>query len=75
MTFVKEMLEVRETTKNISVDVPFNTNNIGFGSGYLSYMGSKTYGNTKEMQKQDIISQLKQNVIQLQTAITKLEEE
>lgn len=69
------MVEVKEFTKNITISVPFNTNNIGFGGGYLSYMGSKTYGNTKEMQKQDIISQLKENVIQLQIAITKLEEE
>ena len=69
------MVEIKEFTKNISIIVPFNTNDIGFGGGYLSYMGSKTYGNTKEMQKQDIISQLKENVIQLQTAITKLEEE
>lgn len=69
------MVEVKEFTKNITISVPFNTNNIGFGGGYLSYMGSKTYGNTKEMQKQDIINQLKENVIQLQIAITKLEEE
>tara|TARA_B100001094_G_C18094563_1_gene752315 strand:- start:897 stop:1106 length:210 start_codon:yes stop_codon:yes gene_type:complete len=69
------MVEVKEFTKHITISVPFKTNNIGFGGGHLSYMGSKTYGNTKEMQKQDIISQLKENVIQLQTAITKLEEE
>ena len=68
------MVEIKEFTKNISIIVPFNTNDIGFGGGYLSYMGSKTYGNTKEMQKQDIISQLKENVIQLQTVITELEE-
>jgi len=69
------MVEIKEFTKDITISVPFNTNNIGFGGKHLSYFGSKTYGNTKEMQKQDIISQLKENVIQLQTAITKLEEE
>ena len=68
------MVEIKEFTKDITISVPFNTNNIGFGGKHLSYFGSKTYGNTKEMQKQDIISQLKENVIQLQTAITKLEE-
>ena len=62
-------------TKDISISVPFDTNNIGFGGKHLIYFGSKTYGNTKDMQKQDIINQLKENVIQLQTAITELEEE
>ena len=69
------MVKIKEFTKHISVYVPFTTESIGFGGNQLSYMGSKTHGNTKDMQKQDIISQLKENVIQLQTAITKLEEE
>ncbi len=69
------MVKIREFAKDISISVPFNTENVGFGGGYLSYFGSKTYGNTKKQQKQDIISQLKLNVIQLQTVITELEEE
>jgi len=69
------MVKIKEFTKNITVLVPFTTENIGFGGNELAYFGSKTHGNTKDMQKQDIISQLKLNVIQLQTVITELEEE
>ena len=69
------MATIKEFAKNITVHVQFTTDNIGFGGNQLAYFGSKTYGNTKDMQKQDILSQLKLNVIQLQTAITELEEE
>lgn len=69
------MIQIKEFTKDISISVPFDTNNIGFGGKHLTYFGNKIYGNTKDMQKQDIISQLKENVIQLQTAIAYLEEE
>tara|TARA_R110002072_G_scaffold269287_1_gene428589 strand:- start:174 stop:383 length:210 start_codon:yes stop_codon:yes gene_type:complete len=68
------MVKIKEFTKHISVYVEFDTESIGFGGNHLTYMGSKTYGNTKKQQKQDIISQLKLNVIQLLTAITELEE-
>ena len=69
------MIKIKEFTKSISIYVPFTTENIGLGSNKLSYFGSKTYGITKNMQKQNIINQLKLNVMQLQTAITELEKE
>lgn len=69
------MIKIKEFTKSISIYVPFTTENIGLGGNELLYFGSKTYGITKNMQKQNIISQLKLNVMQLQTAITELEKE
>ena len=69
------MATINEYAKNIVVHVQFTTDNIGFGGNQLAYFGSKTHGNTKDMQKQDILSQLKLNVIQLETVITELEEE
>ena len=69
------MATLKEFAKSISVHVKFTTDNVGLGSNQLAYFGSKAHGNTKYMQKQDIINQLKLNVIQLQTAITELEEE
>ena len=69
------MIKIKEFKKSISIYVPFTTENIGFGGNELSYLGSKTYGITKDVQKQNIIHQLKLNVMELQTAITELEEE
>lgn len=66
------MTKIREFAKDISISVPFNTNRIGFGGKHLTYFGAKT-GNSKATQKKLIMTQIRQNISELEQALAKLE--
>lgn len=66
-------LDIHFWYKNISVDVKFNTKDVGFGRGELHYTGNKF--NSKVDQLEMIYHQLKQQRTQLDNAIKEIEEE
>tara|TARA_Y100000389_G_scaffold204473_1_gene257247 strand:- start:2592 stop:2888 length:297 start_codon:yes stop_codon:yes gene_type:complete len=65
-------LDVHHWNKNISVDVTFNTKDVGFGGGELTYTGSKLL--SKDDQLERIYHQLKEQRNQLDNAIKQIDE-
>lgn len=65
-------LDIHIWNKNISVDVTFNTKDVGFKGGELTYYGSKLQ--SKDDQLEMIYHQLKQQRTQLDNAIKQIEE-
>ena len=66
------MTKIKEFAKDITISVPFKTSRIGFGGQHLTYFGNKT-GNSKDTQKKQIMNQIRQNISELEEALTKLE--
>lgn len=58
-------------TKNVSVDIDFESKDVAFGNNKLTYFGDKLYSN--EQQIKIIVDQLKRNRNQLLQTIKKLE--
>ncbi len=71
---MSRVVNIKDFPKEISVDVPFETNRIAFGGDKLVYQGKKL-GNSKDLQLHRIINQLKRNRKQLDIAIKYLENE
>ena len=65
-------LDVHHWNKNISVDVSFNTKDVGFGKNELTYFGSKLL--SKDDQLERIYHQLKEQRNQLDNAIKQIDE-
>ena len=66
-------MKVKEFSKNVTVDVKFNTERLGHGNGEISYYGQKL-GNTKSHQLELILLRMKQNKEELELAIEELDE-
>lgn len=60
-------------TRNVSVDIDFDSENVSFGNNQITYFGNKLYSN--EIQIKIIVDQLKRNRNQLLQTIKKLEHE
>ena len=74
--FQNETVKLGQTTlnfftKNVSVNIDFDSKDVAFGNNQLTYFGDKLYSN--EQQIKIIVDQLKRNRNQLLQTIKKLE--
>jgi hypothetical protein len=66
-------MKVKLFSKDVTVDVKFNTERLGHGNGEISYYGEKL-GNTKSQQLELILNRMVQNKVELELAIEELVE-
>ncbi len=65
-------MKVKQFSKDVTVDVKFDTERLGVGEGEISYYGNKL-GNTKTEQLKLILNRMKHNAEELESAIQRLD--